>query len=120
MPPLTVDLPRIICNRLLEAAPRQHRHQHIAQQGGRLDVVVVPAVVVGGDGGGTVVTSSDAGSLDLGFADAQSNPDAITFPDALPQPDAMMSLPDTGSSTIADAGTSSTADAGTSTTADGG
>jgi hypothetical protein len=63
-------------------------------------------------GGGTVVTSSDAGSLDLGFADAQSNPDAITFPDALPQPDAMMSLPDTGSSTIADAGTSTTADGG--------
>lgn len=61
----------------------------------------------------TTGTSSDAGSLDLGFADAQSNMDAMPLPDALPiQPDAMMSLPDTGSSTVADAGTSTTADGG--------
>lgn len=61
----------------------------------------------------TTRTSSDGGSLDLGFADAQPNMDAMSLPDALPiQPDAMMSLPDTGSSTVADAGTSTTADGG--------
>jgi hypothetical protein len=70
--------------------------------------------------GTTVATSSDAGSLDLGFADAQSSMDAMSLPDALPVPDATMSLRDTGSSTVADAGTSTVADAGTSTTADAG